>query len=280
METASTVSVLRARVGFWRRGDHRLALVPTMGNLHEGHLCLVRRARELADRVVVSCFVNPLQFGPREDFAAYPRTPEQDHQALAALGVDLLFTPSVEEMYPRGMEQCTRVEVPGLSADFCGASRPGHFIGVCTLVAKLFHMVQPDVALFGRKDYQQLIIIRRMAEDLDWPLEIESVDTVREPDGLALSSRNRYLSTRERAVAPRLYEVLKHAAEQIRAGDRDFAGLERSAMESLAAAGFEPEYLRVVRASDLSDPDGAPSPLVILAAARLGRARLIDNVAV
>jgi pantoate--beta-alanine ligase len=279
LETVTTVDMLRARIQFWRRGNQRIAFVPTMGNLHAGHLRLVTRARELAERVVVSVFVNPLQFGPKEDLASYPRTLEADRKALENLGVDLVFVPEVEEMYPRGLAPATRVQVPELGERLCGASRPGHFTGVTTVVAKLFNMVQPDTALFGRKDYQQLAILRRMVADLDWPIDIEAVDTVREPDGLAMSSRNQYLDTAERRLAPQLFQTLQQLAARIRNGERDFATLGTSAMEGLRSAGFEPEYVEVVDADSLEAPQEG-RPLVVLAAARLGRTRLIDNLLV
>lgn len=279
METVTTVDMLRARIQFWRRGNQRIAFVPTMGNLHAGHLRLVARARELAERVVVSVFVNPLQFGPKEDLASYPRTLEADCKALENMGVDLVFLPEVEEVYPRGLALATRVQVPELGERFCGAFRPGHFTGVTTMVAKLFNMVQPDTALFGRKDYQQLAILRRMVADLDWPIDIEAVDTAREPDGLAMSSRNQYLDTTERKLAPQLFQALQQLAARIRNGERDFAALGATAMEGLRSAGFEPEYVEVVDADSL-EPPVEGRPLVVLAAARLGRTRLIDNLLV
>ena len=280
LETVNTIDMLRARTQFWRRGNQRIALVPTMGNLHAGHLRLVERARELAERVVVSCFVNPMQFGPGEDLASYPRTLEADQKALGALGVDLFFVPDEREVYPRGPEQATQVLVPELGERLCGAFRPGHFAGVATVVAKLFNMVEPDTALFGRKDYQQQIIIRRMVEDLNWSINIEAVDTVREADGLAMSSRNQYLSEAERKLAPRLFQTLQRLGERIRAGERDFAALGKEAMERLTAAGFVPEYVEVLDAATLALPQAEGRPLVTLAAARLGRTRLIDNLLV
>jgi pantoate--beta-alanine ligase len=279
MDTVGTVAELRHKAGAWRRAGSRVALVPTMGNLHAGHLDLVRSARECADRVLVSIFVNPLQFGPREDFAAYPRTLEGDRRQLVAAGADLLFAPSVEEVYPDGLAEHTRVEVPGVSNLLCGASRPGHFVGVVTLVCKLLNMAQPDLALFGEKDYQQLLVIRRMTHDLCLPVEIAGVPTVREPDGLALSSRNSYLSDEERARAPRLYQVLQHTGDALRAGVES-SEVERQAVAALAAAGLRPDYVSVRRARDLALPGAADRSLVILAAAYLGRARLIDNLRV
>ncbi|GAB0148337.1 MULTISPECIES: pantoate--beta-alanine ligase [Marichromatium] len=276
MERIEHLPNLRARLAEWRAAGERIALVPTMGNLHQGHLTLVRAAAERADRVVASIFVNPLQFGPGEDLDAYPRTPEADRDKLAAGGCDLLFAPAVETIYPNGQTGQTRVEVPGISALFCGASRPGHFVGVATIVCKLFNMVQPDVAVFGEKDFQQLLVIRRMVEDLSIPVAIHGVETVREPDGLARSSRNAYLTAAERERAPALNRVLDEAAAAVRAG-RPFVELELAACRALEAEGFAPEYFKVCRAADLAPPESDERDLVILAAARLGRARLIDN---
>ena len=278
MQTVHDIKPLRARVRAWRDEGHRIALVPTMGNLHDGHLSLVRRAREVAGRVVTSIFVNPLQFGPGEDYAAYPRTLEDDAVKLAESGVDLLFAPGVEQMYPQGREGHTRIEVPGLSDILCGASLPGHFTGVATVVNKLLNQVQPDVAVFGEKDWQQLVVIRRMVRDLDMPVEIIGVPTCREPDGLAMSSRNGYLSAAERQRAPALYAALQDLAQRLREGDRDYAALEQEGREALRRAGLEPEYVNILRADDLCPPQEDDKTLIILAAARLGRARLIDNL--
>ena len=269
---------LRARVAQWRRDSQSVAFVPTMGNLHAGHGDLVRRAAGIAQHVVVSVFVNPLQFGPNEDFAAYPRTPEDDRSLLRSLGVEILFVPEVEDIYPRGQETTARVHVPGLEDILCGAFRPGHFMGVATVVTKLLNLVQPDVALFGEKDYQQLTIIRRAATDLCMPMEIVGVPTTREADGLAMSSRNRYLSADERKLAPRIYAELERARLAIEAGTRDYATLERAGFEALQAAGFRPDYFSIRDAANLSAPEAGSRELVILTAARIGRARLIDNV--
>ena len=258
----------------------RVALVPTMGNLHQGHLTLVRRAKEVADRVVVSIFVNPLQFDRQEDLEAYPRTLEEDIDRLEAENVDLLFAPGVESIYPEGMTRHTRVEVPVVSEDFCGASRPGHFVGVATIVCKLLNMVQPQVALFGKKDYQQLLVIRKMVQDLAMPVEIIGVPTVREADGLAMSSRNNYLSEAERRQAPALYRALRHTADRLRSGRRDFGDLEALAVGEIEDAGLKSDYFSIRRATDLGEPGEADRHLVILAAAFLGKARLIDNLEV
>lgn len=280
MQTVHTIAELRAQVATWKRAGDRVAFVPTMGNLHRGHLHLVERARELAPRVVASIFVNPTQFGPNEDFAGYPRTLDDDSHHLAGVGLDLLFAPTVAEMYPRPLEKITQVAVPELSGILCGASRPIHFQGVATVVSKLFNMVQPDVALFGEKDWQQLIVIRRLVADLDFPIEIVGVPTVRESDGLAMSSRNGYLSVEERAIAPILYATLTASAERLRAGERDYVRLTNDAKTQLAAAGFRPDYFEIRRAYDLQVPADGDTDLRILAAAWLGRARLIDNLAV
>lgn len=280
MKTVHTIAELRARVATWKRADERVAFVPTMGNLHRGHIHLVERARELAPRTVASIFVNPTQFGPKEDFAGYPRTLDEDSRQLAAVGLDLLFAPSVGEMYPRPLDEMTQVTVPELSGILCGASRPIHFRGVATVVSKLFNMVQPDVALFGEKDWQQLMVIRRLVADLDFPVQIVGVPTVREPDGLAMSSRNGYLTAEERAIAPVLYATLTACAERLRAGERDCDRLASDAKARLAAAGFRPDYFEIRRARDLRLPGEGDTELRILAAAWLGRARLIDNLAV
>jgi len=279
LETIEQISTLRERVAGWRRAGQRVAFVPTMGNLHAGHLALVAEARRLAERVVVSIFVNPLQFGPQEDFGAYPRTLARDQELLAGAGTDLLFAPSVEVVYPRGQAEQTRVEVPGISDILCGASRPGHFVGVATVVCKLFNMVQPDLAVFGEKDYQQLMVIRRMTLDLSLPVAIQGLATVREADGLAMSSRNGYLTAQERARAPALYLTLRRCAEWLRQG-LDIAAVEGLGREEIAAAGFGPDYVSVRRAAKLGLPQAGDRELVVLAAASLGRARLIDNLRV
>ncbi len=279
LETCERIATLRERVAAWRHAGQRIGFVPTMGNLHAGHLALVAEARRLAERVVVSIFVNPLQFGPQEDFAAYPRTLARDQELLAGAGTDLLFAPTVEAVYPRGQAEQTRVEVPGISDILCGASRPGHFVGVATVVCKLFNMVQPDLAVFGEKDFQQLQVIRLMTLDLSLPVAVHGLATVREADGLAMSSRNGYLTAEERARAPALYQTLRRCAERLRQG-QDIATVEGQAGEEIAAAGFGPDYFSVRRAADLALPQAGDRELVVLAAARLGRARLIDNVRV
>jgi pantoate--beta-alanine ligase len=278
MQNIEAIEDLRAALRLWRQGGQSVAFVPTMGNLHAGHLDLVSRARALADRTVASIFVNPLQFGPREDYAAYPRTLDRDRDQLRSAGADMLFAPSVDTIYPQAPRAVTRVQVPGLGDVLCGAFRPGHFEGVATVVAKLFNLVQPDIAVFGKKDYQQLRLIERMVHDLAIPVSIVGVPTVREADGLAMSSRNQYLSPRERALAPALYKHLAGIAQQVIAGNRDFSRLEGKAMEDLAGVGFKPQYVEIRRAKDLAKPETGEDELVVLGAACLGNTRLIDNL--
>jgi len=280
MRRVETIQALRGVVSSWRQAGEVVGFVPTMGNLHEGHLALVREALIRADRAVASIFVNPLQFGPSEDFASYPRTLESDTEMLGDIGVHLLFVPSVDAVYPGGQEQQTRVVVPGLSDVLCGASRPGHFSGVATVVCKLLNMVRPDLAVFGEKDYQQLLVIRRMVRDLCLQTEILGVPTVREPDGVAMSSRNRYLTEEERACAPGLVRSLNWVVGEIRSGVRSYSELESEAECLLHEAGLNPDYVRIRRADDLGEPDLEDSDLVVLGAAYLGRARLIDNLRV
>lgn len=278
MQIVNTIAELRRVRHDWLLAGERVAFVPTMGNLHAGHIKLVSQAKATAARVVVSIFVNPLQFGAGEDFAAYPHTPEQDQAKLREAGADLLFLPSEAEVYPHGREGLTFVEAPAISGILCGASRPGHFRGVATVVAKLFNMVQPELALFGEKDYQQLSVLRLMARDLNIPVELVGVPTERETDGLAMSSRNGYLSREERAIAPLLYQVLCSVAGELTGGRRDFAAVEAEALSRLQGGGLRPDYLSIRRAADLQLPDAGETRLVILAAAYLGRARLIDNL--
>jgi pantoate--beta-alanine ligase len=280
MITLREIVPLRARVAHWRATGERIGFVPTMGNLHKGHLQLVRRARRAAQRVVVSVFVNPMQFSPGEDFNSYPRTLEQDRAKLAGESVDLLFAPDIEAVYPHGSKETTRIEVPQVSRGLCADFRPGHFTGVATVVARLFNLVQPDVAIFGEKDFQQLAVIRRMVEDLGWPIEIAALPTVREPDGLAMSSRNQYLTARERQRAPLLYRTLCGVAARLRNGESCFTELESGAAQTLRSAGFEPDYVAIRNALTLEVPAGTGTPQVVLGAARLGKARLIDNVRV
>lgn len=260
----------------WRIARQRIAFVPTMGNLHEGHISLVERARGLADKVVASVFVNPTQFGPSEDYAAYPRTLERDAAFLTEAGCDVLFTPTIAAMYPYGETEAW-VDVPSLSGILCGAFRPGHFRGVATVVARLFNHVAPDLAVFGEKDFQQLLLIRRMTRDLGFPIEIVGAPTARDADRLALSSRNQYLTPEERRTAGTVYRVLRSVADAVAAG-ADAAEPVATGLAELRGAGFRPDYLEVRSAETLQLPAAGERDLVVLAAAWLGRARLIDNL--
>lgn len=280
MNVVKTIADLRAAVARARGEGKRIGFVPTMGNLHAGHIALVKKAGQRADFVVASIFVNPLQFGPREDLATYPRTLPADQEKLIAAGCDLLFAPSVEQMYPNGAEGQTRVSVPEVSEGLCGASRPGHFEGVATVVNKLFNMVQPDVAVFGQKDFQQLAVIRKMVADLNLPIEIIGMPTVRAGDGLALSSRNGYLDERQRAVAPALYRSMTRLADALRAGNADRTALLEQARTEQEESGLRVDYLEIREAAQLRAPRPEDRKLVILAAAYLGSTRLIDNLTV
>lgn len=273
MQIIHTVQELRA----WRKNAGTVAFVPTMGNLHEGHLALVREAKKRADNVVVSIFINRLQFGQGEDFDKYPRTLQQDADKLAAEGIAVVFAPDEKELYPN-VEQRYNVEPPHLQNELCGKFRPGHFRGVATVVSKLFNIVLPDVACFGKKDYQQLAVIKGLTEDLNFDVEIVPVDTGRAEDGLALSSRNQYLSAAERAEAPRLYRELKAVAESLAQGGLDYAGLEKRAAQSLTEHGWTVDYVEIRHADTLEVARTGDRKLVVLAAARLGTTRLIDNV--
>ncbi|MFT5063009.1 MAG: pantoate--beta-alanine ligase [Gammaproteobacteria bacterium] len=282
MKLVDSIAALRAQVTQWKAKGLRVALVPTMGNLHRGHLALVAEACERADKVVATIFVNPTQFGEGEDFDGYPRTLAADAERLESTGCDLLFVPTTAEMYPFGQQDLTRVQVPQITNDHCGASRPGHFDGVSTVVNILFNLVQPDVACFGTKDYQQLAVLKRMARDLCIPVEIVGVPTVRENDGLAKSSRNQYLTESERQIAPRMYQILQ-AVQQELTENRERSGytfrvVEAQALQKLADAGFEPEYLTICYRDDLEPAKDTERLLVVLIAARLGKARLIDNL--
>lgn len=277
MLVVNNPAALREQIGQWHREGRAIAFVPTMGNLHQGHLTLVEEARRHGDKVVVSIFVNPLQFDKAEDLANYPRTLEQDCAALEAAGVDLVFTPTPEIMYPQGLASQTFVEVPGISSLLEGALRPGHFRGVSTVVTKLFNLVQPNVACFGEKDYQQLALIRKMVADMAMPIEIVGVPTVRAEDGLALSSRNGYLTAAERAIAPELARTMNWIAEQIETGNSHLPSLVAQASQRLDNAGFRTDAIDIVDADTLESASAESQRLVILMAAYLGKARLIDN---
>jgi pantoate--beta-alanine ligase len=275
-----SVGAVRAAVGEWRAAGDRVAFAPTMGNLHAGHMSLAALCAEAASRVVMSIFVNPTQFGPSEDFAAYPRTLAADEALIAAAGnVDLLFVPDAAEIYPFGIEQAVRVQLPALSRELCGASRPGHFDGVATVVCRLLNIVAPDVLFLGQKDYQQFVLMERMIADLALPVELRMAPTLREPDGLAMSSRNRYLDAAERRQAPALYRALSRVREQLLGGARDFSRLTADARADLERAGLSAEYVEIRRQGDLGVANAQlEEQRIVLGAARLGRTRLIDNL--
>ena len=280
MRTVHTLKELRTMLRGYRQKGKRIALVPTMGNLHEGHISLVRRASETADIVVTSIFVNPMQFGASEDLDTYPRTLQEDQEQLEAAGNTLVFAPSNDEIYPEGLARQTRVIVPEVSEGHCGASRPGHFEGVATVVTMLFNMVQPDVAVFGEKDFQQLAVIRKLARDLLIPVEVIGAPTVREKDGLAKSSRNGYLSPSERKIAPIVYQTLQAAADKIHQGRVDFKAIEDEANAALSDAGLRPDYFNIANSLTLKPATADDTQLSILVAAFLGTTRLIDNLSV
>ncbi|MCW8885098.1 MAG: pantoate--beta-alanine ligase [Motiliproteus sp.] len=279
MQTISTIAELRSQIRAARMAGKRIGFVPTMGNLHEGHISLVTEAHKHADLVVASIFVNPLQFGENEDLDNYPKTLENDQAMLSANDCHLLFAPTVKEMYPDGKGIETLVEVPALSNTHCGASRPGHFRGVSTVVTKLFGIVQPDVAVFGQKDFQQLAVIRRMTEDLSLGVKIVGVPTARNEFGLALSSRNGYLSDEQLHTAINLSKTLNWAKDEIISGNRNYSGIQDSANQRLQDAGFKPDYFTVCEQKDLTPASDKDNKIVILAAAYMGPARLIDNLA-
>jgi len=277
MLLAESCESLSAQICSWKDAGLSISFVPTMGNLHEGHLSLVQQAKQLADKTVVSVYVNPMQFGENEDFDAYPRTFDSDRNALQQVGADLLFLPSSTDMYPQGPKKSTNVSVPGISNILCGEYRPGHFEGVATIVCKFFNLVQADFALFGEKDFQQVAVIRKMVKDLFMPVEIHSLPTVREADGLAMSSRNQYLKQEERELAVNLYRVLQYMARQAKQG-AVLHELESQGREKLTALGFEPEYLSFRNAHSLAPAQSHDHKLVLVVAAWLGKTRLIDNV--
>ena len=278
MKRITTVAEVRELVDAWHEAGDTIALVPTMGNLHAGHMSLVSLAAEHAERVIVSIFVNPTQFGPGEDFADYPRTPDMDVRRLQRAGVDVVFEPDVDEMYPGGSDAATQVVVPGVSEIIDGSSRPGHFTGVTSVVSRLFNICSPDVAVFGQKDYQQLVILRRMVTDLHMPVKILAGPTGRAESGLALSSRNGYLSDEQLEQAAAISRALREVRDEVQGGNADYAALEKQACGQINAAGLECDYVLIRAAYDLADPDDDTVNLVVLAAARLGTVRLIDNM--
>lgn len=278
MNTLHSIAQLRAALARARQENKRISLVPTMGNLHAGHIALVEKARQRTDYVVVSIFVNPLQFGANEDLDSYPRTLAEDQRKLLDAGTDLIFAPNVSEMYPEGMEGHTLISVPVVSEGLCGASRPGHFDGVSTVVSKLLNIVQPDLAIFGEKDFQQLAVIRKMSQDLCLPVQIMGEPIVRADDGLALSSRNGYLNEEQRRSAPFLYQTLQHIEQKIISGRRDFAAIIDEARAALVDAGLKPDYLDLRDAETLQPATRDTQDMIILAAVFLGTTRLIDNL--
>ncbi len=278
MQTTSEIRSLRSQIKAWRQAGLSVAFVPTMGNLHEGHFSLVDKAKTLADKVVVSIFVNPMQFGANEDLDAYPRTLVQDQQGLSERGADYLFTPTVETIYPNGLDAQSFVDVPGVSMGYCGGSRPGHFRGVATVVTKLFNLVQPDFACFGEKDFQQLQVIKTMVRDLAIPVEVIGVPTQRDVNGLALSSRNGYLSEEQKQQAAILFKTLNWMKEEVQSGQRDYAALEVQAIARIEELGLKVDYLSVAERNTLKAPHADDQQLVILAAAFLDKVRLIDNL--
>lgn len=278
MQFIESLTNLRAVRQSWRTTGQTVAFVPTMGNLHDGHIDLVKHAKTLADKVVVSIFVNPMQFGANEDLDAYPRTLDADRSKLEAQGVDALFFPAVNDIYPRGLNAQTFVDVPAISDVLCGASRPGHFRGVATIVCKLFNMVQPDVACFGEKDYQQLQVIRTMVDDLSMPITVVGVPTRRQKDGLAMSSRNGYLSAQQRITATQIYANMKQMRHAITSRQDTFANIEQQAAEALSSAGLQPDYVTIRNANTLQPAQPNETNLVILIAAFMGKTRLIDNM--
>jgi len=280
MQIIDNVTGLREQLTEWRHAGDHVALVPTMGNLHQGHLSLVNLARQHAERVVVSVFVNPTQFAEGEDFEDYPRTEERDQRQLKRENTDLLFVPDVETMYPFGIDAATSISVPVLTDEFCGSFRPGHFDGVTSVVSRLFSLVQPDVAVFGEKDYQQLQVIRRLVADLSLPIKIVGAPTQREADGLAMSSRNSYLSESERELAPALFARIKAVADKLASGNRDYGALENEASAELSAQGFQIDYFSIRRALNLEAPTPDSHDIVVLAAVHLGETRLIDNITI
>lgn len=280
MQSITEIKSLRSQIKAWRQAGLSIALVPTMGNLHLGHFSLVEKAKMMADKVVVSIFVNPMQFGANEDLDNYPRTLDEDKRGLADLETDIVFTPSVETIYPNGLAAQSFVDVPDISLGYCGGSRPGHFRGVATVVTKLFNLVQPDYACFGEKDFQQLQVIKTMARDLSIPVEVIGVSTMREVSGLAMSSRNGYLSNEQKNSATVLFKMLNNCAEQLKSGNTDFATLEETAKQSLQQAGLKPDYFSIAQRDTLKAATLDNNKFVILAAAYLGSVRLIDNLQV
>lgn len=280
MHSFNKIANLREQVQIQKELGQIIGLVPTMGNLHKGHLKLVEKAKQQCDFVICSIFVNPLQFGPNEDLAAYPRTLENDKKLLIDKNCDCLFNPSIEEIYPQGTESQAIVSVPGLTQDYCGKSRPGHFDGVTTVVSRLFNICQPDRAYFGLKDYQQFLVIKRLIQDLHYPIEIIGVETQREENGLAMSSRNNYLTEQQRQLAPFFNQTLRALADKLTSGEKGFSALENNAKQELESKGIVPDYIAICNSTTLRPASTSDQELVILGAILLGKSRLIDNILV
>ena len=278
MNQANSVSELRQYIQHWKDHQQSIAFIPTMGNLHQGHLSLIEKGRSLCDRSICSIFVNPMQFGPNEDFNHYPRTLDQDIELLESVACDLVYMPTASELYPQGLEGISQIIVTDLTDTFEGAHRPGHFTGVATIVAKLFNIVRPDISVFGKKDYQQYCVIKKMTQDLNLDVEIIGQETSREPSGLATSSRNRYLNEEQKSRAALIYETLQDASDKIVRGEKDFASVEKQATDKLNQAGFDTDYFNVCNAATLKPATTGDKKLVILVTTRLGDTRLLDNI--
>ena len=278
MNQANSVSELRQYIQHWKDHQQSIAFIPTMGNLHQGHLSLIEKGQSLCDRSICSIFVNPMQFGPNEDFNHYPRTLTQDIELLESVACDLVYMPTASELYPQGLECISQIIVTDLTETFEGAHRPGHFTGVATIVAKLFNIVRPDISVFGKKDYQQYCVIKKMTQDLNLDVEIIGQETSREPSGLAISSRNRYLNEKQKSRAALIYETLQDASDKIMRGENDFASIEKQATDNLNQAGFDTDYFNVCNADTLKPATTGDKKLVILVTTRLGDTRLLDNI--
>ncbi len=278
MDQANSVSELRQYVQHWKDHKQSIAFIPTMGNLHQGHLSLIQKGQSLCDKSICSIFVNPMQFGPNEDFNHYPRTLDRDIELLESVACDLVYMPTASELYPQGLENISQIIVTDLTETFEGAHRPGHFTGVATIVAKLFNIVKPDISVFGKKDYQQYCVIRKMTQDLNLNVEIIGQETAREPSGLATSSRNQYLDEAQKSQAALIYQTLQSAAHKIIKGENNFAIIEKMASDSLRQAGFDTDYFNVCNADTLKPATAEDRKLVILVTARLGDTRLLDNI--
>jgi pantoate--beta-alanine ligase len=278
MDQANSISELRQYVQHWKDHKQSIAFTPTMGNLHQGHLSLIEKGQSLCDRSICSIFVNPMQFGPNEDFNHYPRTLTRDLELLESISCDLVYMPTASELYPQGLENISQVVVTDLTDTFEGAHRPGHFTGVATIVAKLFNIVKPDISVFGKKDFQQYCVINKMTRDLNLDVEIIGQETTRESSGLATSSRNQYLNDEQTAQGALIYQTLQDASKRIREGETDFASLEKQYIEQLSQAGFETDYFSICNADTLKPATTEDKKLVILVTARLGETRLLDNI--